>query len=135
VPDFALHIAMCNNLHMATNLALDDKLIEAAQKAGGHCTKKESRLLSPSTSSGTSSSASSTRSGPSILIPLTTTNPSGAVPADAGSGRHSGMVSGLAAPVARPERAGAVDYAGARRTDPRWSSAIDRRRPAGAAVR
>jgi Arc/MetJ family transcription regulator len=25
---------------MATNLALDDKLIEAAQKAGGHKTKK-----------------------------------------------------------------------------------------------
>ena len=36
-----LHIAMCNNLHMATNLALDDKLIEAAQRAGKHKTKKE----------------------------------------------------------------------------------------------
>src|SRR6476620_956020 len=36
-----LHIAMCNNLHMATNLALDDKLIEEAQKAGGHRTKKD----------------------------------------------------------------------------------------------
>jgi Arc/MetJ family transcription regulator len=32
---------MCNDLHMATNLALDDKLIEAAQKAGHHRTKKE----------------------------------------------------------------------------------------------
>lgn len=32
---------MCNNLHMATNLALDDNLIEAARRAGGHKTKKE----------------------------------------------------------------------------------------------
>ena len=34
-------MAMCNNLHMATNLALDDKLIEEAQRAGKHKTKKE----------------------------------------------------------------------------------------------
>jgi hypothetical protein len=26
------HISMCNNLHMATNLALDDKLIEEARR-------------------------------------------------------------------------------------------------------
>jgi Arc/MetJ family transcription regulator len=32
---------MCDNLHMATNLALDDKLIEAARQAGNHKTKKE----------------------------------------------------------------------------------------------
>ena len=32
---------MCNNIHMATNLALDDKLIEAARRAGKHKTKKE----------------------------------------------------------------------------------------------
>ena len=32
---------MCNTLHMATNLALDDKLIEEAQRAGKHKTKKE----------------------------------------------------------------------------------------------
>lgn len=32
---------MCNNLHMATNLALDDKLIEEARRAGAHKTKKE----------------------------------------------------------------------------------------------
>jgi Arc/MetJ family transcription regulator len=32
---------MCNNLHMATNLALDDSLIEEARRAGGHKTKKE----------------------------------------------------------------------------------------------
>ena len=32
---------MCNHLHMATNLALDDQLIEAAQRAGNHKTKKE----------------------------------------------------------------------------------------------
>jgi len=32
---------MCNNLHMATNLALDDKLIEEAQRAGKHKTKRE----------------------------------------------------------------------------------------------
>jgi hypothetical protein len=36
-----LHIEMCNNLHMATNLAIDDKLIEEARKSGGHKTKKE----------------------------------------------------------------------------------------------
>jgi Arc/MetJ family transcription regulator len=32
---------MCNNLHMATNLALDDKLIEEARRTGGHKTKRE----------------------------------------------------------------------------------------------
>lgn len=32
---------MCDNLHMATNLALDDRLIEEARRAGGHKTKKE----------------------------------------------------------------------------------------------
>lgn len=32
---------VCNNLHMSTNLALDDNLIEAARRAGGHKTKKE----------------------------------------------------------------------------------------------
>lgn len=32
---------MCNTLHMPTNLALDDRLIEEAQRAGKHKTKKE----------------------------------------------------------------------------------------------
>ncbi len=32
---------MCNYLHMPTNLALDDRLIEEARRAGGHKTKKE----------------------------------------------------------------------------------------------
>jgi Arc/MetJ family transcription regulator len=32
---------LCNNLHMPTNLALDDKLIEAARRAGKHKTKRE----------------------------------------------------------------------------------------------
>jgi hypothetical protein len=32
---------MCDNLDMATNLALDDRLIEEARKTGGHRTKKE----------------------------------------------------------------------------------------------
>jgi Arc/MetJ family transcription regulator len=32
---------MCNTLHMATNLALDDKLIEEARRAGNHRTKKD----------------------------------------------------------------------------------------------
>lgn len=36
-----LHIMLCNNLHMPTNLALDDRLIEAARRAGGHKTKRE----------------------------------------------------------------------------------------------
>ena len=36
-----LHTPMCNNLHMPTNLAIDDKLIEEARKTGGHRTKKE----------------------------------------------------------------------------------------------
>jgi Arc/MetJ family transcription regulator len=32
---------MCNNLHiMATNLALDDDLIEEARRRGGHKTKR-----------------------------------------------------------------------------------------------
>jgi len=32
---------MCNNVHMPTNLALDDRLIEEARRAGGHKTKKD----------------------------------------------------------------------------------------------
>ena len=32
---------MCDTLHMATNLAIDDRLIEEARKTGGHKTKKE----------------------------------------------------------------------------------------------
>jgi len=35
------HISMCNTLHMPTNLALDDQLIEEARQAGKHKTKKE----------------------------------------------------------------------------------------------
>ncbi len=35
-----LHIWMCNNLHMATNLAIDDRLLEEARKIGGHKTKR-----------------------------------------------------------------------------------------------
>ena len=31
----------CNNLHMATNLALDDRLIEEARRAGHHKTKRD----------------------------------------------------------------------------------------------
>lgn len=31
---------MCKILHMATNLAIDDNLLERARKAGGHRTKK-----------------------------------------------------------------------------------------------
>ncbi len=38
---FVLHIVMCDNLHMATNLALDDRLIEEARRVGRHKTKKE----------------------------------------------------------------------------------------------
>jgi Arc/MetJ family transcription regulator len=32
---------MCKYLHMATNLALDDQLIEDARRAGSHRSKKE----------------------------------------------------------------------------------------------
>ena len=32
---------MCDTLHMATNLAIDDRLIEEARKSGKHKTKKE----------------------------------------------------------------------------------------------
>lgn len=32
---------MCNIIVMATNLALDDKLIEEVQRIGGHRTKKD----------------------------------------------------------------------------------------------
>jgi len=35
------HIDMCNNLHMATNLAIDDNLIEEARRLGEHKTKRE----------------------------------------------------------------------------------------------
>ena len=39
--DLVLHKSMCNNLHMATNLAIDDKLIEEARRLGEHKTKKQ----------------------------------------------------------------------------------------------
>lgn len=39
--ELALHIIMCKHLHMATNLAIDDSLIEEARKVGGHKTKKD----------------------------------------------------------------------------------------------
>ncbi len=32
---------MCKTIHMPTNLAIDDKLIEEARRMGGHRTKKE----------------------------------------------------------------------------------------------
>jgi len=32
---------MCKLLHMPTNLAIDDRLLEEARKAGGHKTKKD----------------------------------------------------------------------------------------------
>src|ERR1700733_4792223 len=35
------HTILCNNVHMATNLALDDKLIEQARRVGHHKTKKD----------------------------------------------------------------------------------------------
>lgn len=31
---------MCDSLHMATNLAIDDRLLDEALKVGGHRTKK-----------------------------------------------------------------------------------------------
>jgi Arc/MetJ family transcription regulator len=39
--ELVLHTFMCDTLHMATNLAIDDGLIEEARKTGGHRTKKE----------------------------------------------------------------------------------------------
>jgi hypothetical protein len=40
-----LHIALCISTsiegHMPTNLAIDDRLLDEAQKVGGHRTKKE----------------------------------------------------------------------------------------------
>ena len=33
-------MAMCNCMRMPTNLAIDDKLLEEAQRIGGHRTKK-----------------------------------------------------------------------------------------------
>ena len=32
---------MCNNSHMATNLAIDDRLLEEALRVGGQRTKKD----------------------------------------------------------------------------------------------
>ena len=40
-PKLVLHTFMCDNLHMPTNLAIDDKLIEEARRLGEHKTKKE----------------------------------------------------------------------------------------------
>jgi Arc/MetJ family transcription regulator len=36
-----VHNIICDNVHMATNLALDDSLIEEARRAGHHKTKRE----------------------------------------------------------------------------------------------
>ena len=36
-----LHTRLCEHIHMATNLALDDRLIEEARRVGRHKTKRE----------------------------------------------------------------------------------------------
>ena len=36
----AIHTSLCKILHMATNLAIDDELLEEALKVGGLHTKK-----------------------------------------------------------------------------------------------
>ena len=36
----ALHIRLCKNSRVPTNLAIDDRLLEEAQRIGGHRTKK-----------------------------------------------------------------------------------------------
>jgi Arc/MetJ family transcription regulator len=36
-----VHTKVCDNTHMATNLALDDHLIEEARRVGRHKTKRE----------------------------------------------------------------------------------------------
>jgi len=36
----ALHRYMCDSSHMATNLAIDEKLLDEALRVGGHPTKK-----------------------------------------------------------------------------------------------
>lgn len=36
----ALHVALCKHSHMATNLAIDDALLEEARRVGGHKTKR-----------------------------------------------------------------------------------------------
>jgi hypothetical protein len=38
--DLAPHIRMCDNSHMATNLAIDDRLLEEARRIGGQKTKR-----------------------------------------------------------------------------------------------
>jgi hypothetical protein len=38
---YVRHTTLCNTLWMATNLALDDKLLDEALKIGGKATKKE----------------------------------------------------------------------------------------------
>ncbi|WP_331000668.1 type II toxin-antitoxin system VapB family antitoxin [Nostoc sp. NZL] len=34
-----MHITLCDNLHMTTNLEIDDNLIKEALELGGHPTK------------------------------------------------------------------------------------------------
>jgi len=36
----ALHMGLCDNSHMATNLAIDDRLLEEARRIGGQKTKR-----------------------------------------------------------------------------------------------
>lgn len=38
---FDVHIRLCNDLHMATNIELNEKLLTKAMKLGGMKTKKE----------------------------------------------------------------------------------------------
>jgi Bacterial antitoxin of type II TA system, VapB len=38
--DLAPHKRMCDNSHMATNLAIDDRLLEEARRIGGQKTKR-----------------------------------------------------------------------------------------------
>ena len=39
-PHLVSHMGVCENIVMATNLAIDDRLLEEARSIGGHRTKK-----------------------------------------------------------------------------------------------
>ena len=92
---------------MATNLALDDDLIEEARRAGNHKTKKDAVTAAlAETFAGINSNVFSKRSVSSISILRTTTRRNDAVGVRDSAGRHSGVVARIATKVSWLERAG-----------------------------
>src|ERR1700676_3988589 len=88
---------LCKHIHMATNLALDDRLIEEARQVGRHKTKREAVSAAPAEyGNGASNFVFWRFSASWISIRNTTTKPNAAGNTHDGPGGHFRLVAGPA---------------------------------------